>query len=185
MKRAISFLTTLMFAFVVAFGFVVNTASANILTCHLSAVEDCVKILEAHDELDLFFKPLSNLNVTFQNITARQTAQVAVTIGSQVQQPAEVNLQPGEITEQIYETIGATAAVLRNDSVTRPSSVKVTVTLSSITTPPDEPAVELPVPPDEPAVELPVPPDEPAVELPVHPDEPAVEPPVHPDEPCK
>ncbi|MBD2387258.1 hypothetical protein [Cylindrospermum sp. FACHB-282] len=125
MKRAISFLATLMLTFVVAFGFVVNTASAEIFTCRLSQTQPCIQVLDAHDELDLFFNSLSNLDVTFQSQTARQTVQVTPTIGSQVQPP--VNIQPGGITARNYPTIGSTAAVFVNNSAVTPSPVRLSI----------------------------------------------------------
>jgi catechol 2,3-dioxygenase-like lactoylglutathione lyase family enzyme len=156
MKRTIGFLATLMFAFVLAFGFVVNTASAQTIhTCQLSVTQPCEQVLDTQDELDLFFNNMSEITVTFQNLNSRQAAELTVTIGSQVQPPVSIpaiQLQPGQIIERKYPTINASSAVVANTSVLRGSQVRLIVTASEQSG--DEPPIEEPIGSIEPSDHL-------------------------------
>ncbi|MDB9466090.1 hypothetical protein [Dolichospermum circinale] len=114
MKRAIGFLATLMFAFVVSFGFVVNSASAAPTTCNIDAATPCKVILKAKDSVDVFFDNGEELNIIYRSLTARYPVQISQTIGA-TPLPS-VNLQPGQITTEAYPTGGATTAFFTNDA---------------------------------------------------------------------
>ncbi|WP_028083240.1 hypothetical protein [Dolichospermum circinale] len=114
MKRTISFLATLMFAFVVSFGFVVNSASAAPTTCIIDSATPCKVTLKAKDSVDVFFDNGAELRIIYQSLTARYPVQISQTIGA-TPLPS-VNLQPGQITTQSYPTGGATTAFFINDA---------------------------------------------------------------------
>lgn len=115
MKRTISFLATLMFAFVVSFGFVVNSASADpVAICNIDSATPCKVTLKAKESVDVFFNAATELQIIYKSLTARYPVQISQTIGA-TPLPS-VNLQPGQITTQRYPTSGATTAFFINDA---------------------------------------------------------------------
>jgi hypothetical protein len=116
MKRTISFLATLMFAFVVSFGFVVNSASASPdpAICNIDSATPCKVTLKAKESVDVFFNAATELQMIYKSLTARYPVQISQIIGA-TPLPS-VNLQPGQITTQRYPTSGATTAFFINDA---------------------------------------------------------------------
>ena len=127
MKRAINCVAMLMLAFAVTFGFQVNAANA--ATCQVSVATPCRATIDTAEFLDLSFDSGTDLDVIFQNTSFTNTAQIVPTIGSEVQQP--VNLQPGSLSEKKYPTGRFSTATFENQSVLQGTVVDITVTVGS------------------------------------------------------
>jgi len=112
MKRAISFLATLMLAFLVSFGFVVNNASAAVHNCDLTKSRPCSQLLKAGDVLNVGFYNTSSIDVIYQSLAFSMPVVVNPTIGSSPFPP--VNLAPRQIKDSSYSTTGQTGAVFEN-----------------------------------------------------------------------
>ncbi len=130
MKRAINFLSVLMLAFVVTFGFVVNTASAATIQCPdpVTLDDHCSIPIRSGDLLAIRYTNNAILGVSITNPDPINTAQIVPTIGSQVQQP--LNVQPGGILSTSFPTKGFIAATFKNQSATAKTSVGITITSS-------------------------------------------------------
>jgi len=128
MKRAINFLAVLMLAFVVTFGFVVNTASAATITCPDKVTQSklCSMSVNTGDLLELSYSNGATLSIIIANSNPVATAQIVPTIGSQPQQP--LNLQPGGILSTTFPTSGFTTATFANESATTNTQVDITIT---------------------------------------------------------
>lgn len=124
LKRAISCLAMLMLAFAVTFGFQVNAANA--AECTVSVLSPCRAQLNSGETFNLRFDSGSNLKVIFQDSSFTQPAQILPTIGSQAQQP--FNLQPGGILQKQYSTGTFSTATFENQSALQNTVVDITVT---------------------------------------------------------
>lgn len=124
MKRAIQCVAVLMFAFTVAFGFQVNTASAD-PTCEVTVSSPCSETITNGETLTVRFSNLSKIDVVYQE-TVGIPASVVPTIGSQ--KYPEVNLQPFNISDKGYGTTDVTGARFENVTVTQESKVKLIIT---------------------------------------------------------
>lgn len=130
MKRAINFLAVLMLAFVVTFGFVVNTASAATITCpdKLSQLKPCSMSVNTGDLLALSYSNGATLSVILVNSNPIATGQIVPTIGSQTQQ--QLYLQPSGILSTTFPTNGSDTATFANQSDTKNTEVFITITSS-------------------------------------------------------
>ncbi|NER99810.1 MAG: hypothetical protein F6J86_39390 [Symploca sp. SIO1B1] len=126
MKRATSFLAMLMLVFAVTFGFQANAANAaNANECQVTQSKPCNATIDTGETFYLRFDSGSKLRVTFINNNFTKTAQILPTIGSQAQQP--FNLQPGGLLDETYSTGQFSTATFANQSVLQDTSVDINV----------------------------------------------------------
>lgn len=117
MKRAISFLATLMLAFVVAFGFVVNSASADVLQCKakVTRTTPCTMDFKTGDVITFMNNAGANLSFDVVNYDPMNTGAFVVTLGSQAQ-PLEV-VQSGGSVQTKYATSFVTGKIENQSAV--------------------------------------------------------------------
>lgn len=117
MKRAISFLATLMFAFVVAFGLVVNSASAAVTACPVKVTRTtpCQIQITTKDILTFTNNAGATLSLDVINYNPLNTGAFVVTLGSQAQ-PLEV-VQAGDSAQAVYATSFVTGKVENKSAV--------------------------------------------------------------------
>lgn len=127
MKRTIKFLASLMLIFAAAFGVQVNSASADTLKCTASRTQPCVEKINTDDKLVVYYPVSSQLTVNSINKNHTKTAQILPTIGSQAQQP--FNIQPGGRITKRYETQNFLNATFDNQSAESDTNVELTISV--------------------------------------------------------
>ncbi|MCC3409889.1 MAG: hypothetical protein JGK17_31005 [Microcoleus sp. PH2017_10_PVI_O_A] len=136
MKRVISFLATLMVAFVVTFGFVVNSASAETIQAAstvycdqpISASAPCTANIRKGDVLVVSYEPGIQLNVVFSN-AAQNQAKIAPKIGAVTKDDVLIN-SLAQVTKQ-YDTLETFMASFENKSTDESTMVIARVTKGS------------------------------------------------------
>lgn len=96
--------------------------------CTVSPINPCRCPINTGETYVLRFAPGDKLNVIFQNTSPTQTSQILPTIGSQAQQP--FNLQAGGLLSKQYETGQFSTATFENQSATKNTVVDITVTIA-------------------------------------------------------